>query len=272
MEYFNPEAGFKPAVLATDLDGTFIPLDGNPENRDDLQKLAGHFETPERSLVFATGRHFDSVLEAVQDMSLPVPDWLICDVGSRIMHHVEGGWQELAAYTNHLEELTGGIARSKVEAALAEIDGLTLQLPEHQTELKISYRCDSAQLESILSEVALRLQDMPYSHMGSLDPFLGLGLIDVMPAGVSKAYALLWLANHASSNPDEVIYAGDSGNDLAALAAGFRAVVVANASAGLAGKVAALQKERGIPADHLYQASGTATSGVLEGCRHYGLL
>ena len=107
--------------------------------------------------------------------------------------------------------------------------------------------------------------------MGSLDPFLDRGLIDVMPGPVSKAYALLWLATHASSAPDEVIYAGDSGNDLAALGAGFRAIVVANASPGLAAKVSTLQQERGIPADHLYQAKGEASSGVLEGCRHYGL-
>lgn len=272
MEYFNPQAGFKPRVLATDLDGTFIPLPESPENREDLQQLAGHFELPDRSLVFATGRHFESVLDAIGALALPVPDWIVCDVGSRIMQHTESGWQELAAYANHLEELTGGVARSEVEAALDEIEGLALQVPEHQTELKISYQCERARLETILAEVAAGLDGMPYNHMGSLDPFLDCGLIDVMPAGVSKAYALLWLAKHAGSNPDEVLYAGDSGNDLAALAAGFRAVVVANASRGLADKVAALQKERGIPPDHLYRAKTTATSGVLEGCRHYGLL
>jgi len=37
-------------------------------------------------------------------------------------------------------------------------------------------------------------------------------------------------------------------------------------------QVAALQQVRGIPADHLYPAKGSASSGVLEGCRHYGLI
>jgi hydroxymethylpyrimidine pyrophosphatase-like HAD family hydrolase len=89
---------------------------------------------------------------------------------------------------------------------------------------------------------------------------------------VSKAYALIWLTTHADFTPDDAIYAGDSGNDLAALAAGFHAVVVANASEGLAEKVSALQQERGIPADRLYAAKAPASSGVLEGCRHFGLL
>lgn len=272
MEYFNPQAGFRPSVLATDLDGTLIPLPGNARNQEDLTKLSAYFAAPERSLIFATGRHFDSVLEVMRDLPLPEPDWIICDVGSRIMQRHEGSWQELSAYTDHLHELTGGVARADVEAALDGIAGLSLQVPEHQTELKVSYQCERTQLEPILVEVETRLAAMPYTRMGSLDPFLDCGLIDVMPGPVSKAYALLWLATHAESAPDAVIYAGDSGNDLAALAAGFRAIVVASASPGLADKVAALQQERGIPADHLYQAKGEATSGVLEGCRHYGLV
>jgi len=271
MEYFNPQAGFRPSVLATDLDGTLIPLPGNSENRDDLKQLSALFEAPEWSLIFATGRHFDSVLEAMREIPLPEPDWMICDVGSRIMQRKEGTWQEVGAYADHLQELTGGVVRADVEAALEGIAGLSLQVPEHQTELKVSYQCERAQLESILAEVETRLDATPYTCMGSLDPFLDRGLIDVMPGPVSKAYALLWLATHASSAPDEVIYAGDSGNDLAALGAGFRAIVVANASPGLAAKVSTLQQERGIPADHLYQAKGEASSGVLEGCRHYGL-
>lgn len=272
MDYFNPQAGIGPSVLATDLDGTLIPLEGEPQNREDLETLAKSFQRPDRTLVFATGRSFGSLMEAIRQIPLPEPDWIVCDVGSRIMHHEDGEWKEMAAYDRHLNEITAGLARADVEAALQGIDGLSLQVPEHQTEVKISYECASARLESIVAEVASRIEEMPYTGMGSVDPFRDCGLIDVMPGPVSKAYALIWLSTHADYRPDEAIYAGDSGNDLAALAAGFRAIVVANASEGLAEKVAALQKERGIPADHLYQAQTPATSGVLEGCRHFGLL
>jgi len=271
MEYFNPQAGIKPSVLATDLDGTLIPLEGELPNQEDLRILTKAFERPDRTLVFATGRPFDSVMEAISQIPLPKPDWIICDVGSRIMHHEDGEWKEMAAYDKHLNEITAGVSRVDVEAALHDIDGLTLQIPEHQTEVKISYECESADLEVILEDVAARIRELPYTCMGSIDPFQDCGLIDVMPGRVSKAYALIWLSTHVDYRPDEAIYAGDSGNDLAALAAGFHAIVVANASEGLADKVSALQKERGIPADRLYQAKGSASSGVLEGCRHFGL-
>ena len=271
MEFFNPQAGIEPKVLATDLDGTLIPLKGNPDNRRDLQELTRLFAATRHTLIFATGRHLDSVHEVRREIPLPEPDWIICDVGSRIMQRQGDSWQEVAPYAQHLRELTEGMSRADVETVLTGIDGLALQVPEHQTELKISYRCERHLLETILAEVGTRLGPLPYRHMGSVDPFLDCGLIDVMPGPVSKAYALLWLATHLSSTPDETIYAGDSGNDLAALAAGFRAIVVANASPDLAAKVSALQQERAIPADHLYRASGEASSGVLEGCWHYGL-
>jgi hydroxymethylpyrimidine pyrophosphatase-like HAD family hydrolase len=88
---------------------------------------------------------------------------------------------------------------------------------------------------------------------------------------VSKAYALLWLSTHADLRPDEVIYAGDSGNDYAALVSGFRAIIVANGSDGLEAKVRASLKDRDLE-NRLYVAKGSASSGVLEGCQHFGLL
>jgi len=272
MDFFNPQPELGPSVLATDLDGTFIPLHDKPENREALTKLGKALETNSRRLVFATGRHFDSVLEVMNEIPLPEPEMIICDVGSRIMVRQGEGWSELEAYQEHLQELTRGVSRRGVEEALDGIDGLSLQVVAHQTELKISYQCRSDRLDTILAEVEQRAADLPYTAMGSVDPFLDRGLIDVMPGPVSKAYALLWLATHADYAPSEVVYAGDSGNDLAALAAGFRSIIVANASPWLPGKTKALMSERGISAERLYLALGEATSGVLEGCRHFGLV
>jgi hypothetical protein len=52
---------------------------------------------------------------------------------------------------------------------------------------------------------------------------------------------------------------------------GFRAIVVANASEGLADRVEESLTKRNL-VDRLYRANGKATSGVLEGCRFYGLI
>jgi HAD superfamily hydrolase (TIGR01484 family) len=166
MDYFNPQAGITPSVLASDLDGTLIPLEGELQNQEDLKTLAKVFEQSERSLVFATGRSFDSVMDAMSQIPLPEPDWIVCDVGSRIMHREEGEWKEMAAYDEHLNEITAGVSREDVESALEGIDGLTLQIPEHQTEVKISYECESDHLEVTLEEVASRIRELPYTCPG----------------------------------------------------------------------------------------------------------
>ena len=273
MNHFNPESKIPAQLLATDLDGTLIPL---PDSAENISALAGLFkkhESGQLKLVYATGRHFESVLEAIEQYTLPEPEWIVCDVGSAIYKHDGDKYRPYAAYENHLDETTGSVNRTVAETLLEGIEGLKLQPADHQQRFKVSYQCDSENLTRIIHTVESKLAstDLPYDCMGSLDPFMNCGLIDVLPKNVSKAYALLWLATHADFSPHEVVYSGDSGNDYAALISGFRAIIVANASDGLIEKVRNKLQSEG-HADRLYVAKSTATSGVLEGCQHFGLL
>lgn len=273
MNHFNPQTSIAPRVLATDLDGTLIPLPDNEANVTDLRQLAEHIAASGQPLVFATGRHYESVLEAMDDYKLPTPEWIVCDVGSAIYQRVGDRFEVFDKYEAHLVETSGGLDRARVEELLMNVNGLEAQSPAHQQRFKISYQSSAENVLSLVDQVneMLRSAELPYECMGSLDPFLNCGLLDVMPAGVSKAYALIWLSTHADFSPDEVIYAGDSGNDYAALTSGFRAIVVANGSTGLAEKVSEQLAKRQI-SDRLYLAEKTASSGVLEGCRHFGLI
>lgn len=74
----SPDSGCH--ILATDLDGTLVPRDGDPQNLADLKTLAGELEREGTTLIFSTGRHVASVAEAIGRFQLPQPDWLICDV------------------------------------------------------------------------------------------------------------------------------------------------------------------------------------------------
>ena len=114
------------------------------------------------------------------------------------------------------------------------------------------------------------MQHIPYSVVQSVDPFTGSGLIDLLPKGVSKAYALAWWSQHVGLNSTAIVCAGDTGNDLAALTAGYRAIVVGNAERSLAKQVQEVHQRAGW-SDRLYLARKPATSGVLEGCRWFGL-
>lgn len=273
MNHFNPQSSIAARVLASDLDGTLIPLPETESNISDLRCIAEHFTASQRELVFATGRHFESVLDAIQQYQLPTPEWIVCDVGSAIYQRAGSGFLPFEKYSAHLADTAGGLDRALVEKTLSSIDGLELQSSAHQQRFKISYQSNAETVLELVERINTLLcsAELPYECMGSVDPFLNFGLLDVMPAGVSKAYALIWLSTHADFSPDEVIYSGDSGNDYAALVSGFRAIVVANSSEGLAAKVSAQLAKRGI-SERLYLAKQPATSGVLEGCRHFGLI
>jgi len=274
MKHFNPRKDITPRVIATDLDGTLIPLPGEPENLSALEELRGTLADRNHPFVFATGRHFDSVMDAVEQYALPVPEWIVCDVGSGIYQRLDdGGYQIYAPYERHLAELTEGHDREAVEGLLRQVGEIRPQPEAHQQAFKISYESEARAVNELVDRIRGVIEDagLPYSVMGSVDPFAGIGLIDILPQNVSKAYALIWLSEHADFLPDEVIYSGDSGNDLAALVAGFRATVVANASEGLAEEVRAALRQRGLE-DRFVHTRGRATTGVLEGLRHFGLL
>ncbi|MGD9613064.1 MAG: HAD-IIB family hydrolase [Kiritimatiellia bacterium] len=273
MSIFKPDPRIPPRVLATDLDGTFIPLPGHADNLAALETFRQARAENRLGLVFATGRHFESVLEALRQHALPAPDWIVCDVGTSIYRRQAESFVLLAPFETHLAETTHGVDRTAVEALLADLDGLVLQSPERQQRFKISYVSSAAAAEPLaaLANQRLAQASLPYACLASIDPFHGKGLLDVLPNGASKAAALIWLATHADFTADEVVFAGDSGNDLAALVCGFRAIVVANASAELADEARCELARRGLER-RLFQATLPATSGVLEGCRRFGLV
>ena len=70
---------------------------------------------------------------------------------------------------------------------------------------------------------------------------------------------------------ESIVFAGDSGNDLAALTAGYRAILVGNADRSLAHQALQAHQQSNW-SDRLYLAREKATSGVLEGCRWFGLV
>lgn len=273
MSYFNPQSHVPPSVLATDLDGTLIPLPQAEANQQSLRQLEQLLTAAKRTLVFATGRHFISVMDAMTQYGLPTPEWIVCDVGGAIYQCVNGDFLPFRPYETHLSEVVANADHSQIDVLLAGVKGLELQASDHQQAFKKSYRCASDQLDVQTDQIdkILKEANIPYDCMGSLDPFQDCGLLDVLPRGVSKAYALIWLSTHADFTPDEVVYSGDSGNDYAALISGFRAVVVANHSPGLDSKVTNALEKRG-QTNRLYLSKERATCGVLEGCRHFGLV
>ena len=85
-------------ILATDLDGTLIPLPGNQANAADLAELTRLIPNRCVTLVFVTGRHLESVEAAIIEHGLPIPDWIICNVGTSLFQKSDQGWLAVADY------------------------------------------------------------------------------------------------------------------------------------------------------------------------------
>ncbi|WP_162006851.1 HAD-IIB family hydrolase [Roseimaritima sediminicola] len=260
-----------PAVLATDLDGTFIPLDDQPHNRDALGELARVLRERRLQLVFVTGRHFASVTQAIEQYQLPRPQWIICDVGTSLYAaDTDASFHPVTAYARHLQQRVGEITVDVLREQLSAITGLRLQEPEKQGPFKLSYYADANQLDPLVAQIQASLDSSaaPYNVIASVDPFNNDGLIDLLPAGVSKAHGLSFWAGQQGLDEQAILFAGDSGNDLAALTAGYRSILVRNAADAVRQQVRTVHQQQGWE-NRLYTAQQTATSGVLEGVRHY---
>ena len=261
-------------VLATDLDGTLIPLPGDQQNQVDLQTLAGQLERNGVTLIFITGRPFESANRAIEEYQLPRPDWLMCDVGTSIFQRqASGEFKPVEVYQEHQDQIVASLPIHLLRERVETLEGLRLQEREKQGRFKLSFYADAAQLDELVGRLQQQLDqtNAPYSIIHSVDPFSGDGLIDLLPATVSKAHALAWWVQAAGLKPEAIVFAGDSGNDLAALTADYRAIVVGNADRILAQRVHQAHRESGLK-NRLCLARGKATTGVLEGCRWFGLV
>lgn len=262
----------RPRVLATDLDGTLIPLADHAASRHDLKRLRALLASESIPLAFVTGRHLAIVEEAIQEHDLPLPGWIICDVGTSIYEKSSAGWTISSSYREHLAEICRPMPITELREKLAPTRGLSMQEDEKQGEFKLSFYTDVSELDDVSAELDrwLTARNAPYRRISSVDPFTNVGLIDLLPAGTSKAFAVEWWRQFHRFEMHDIVFAGDSGNDLAALTAGYHAIIVGNADRRLAEVVAAQREAEAAPTT-LYLAESPSTSGVLEGCRALGL-
>lgn len=280
-----------PQVLATDLDGTLIPLDGNAQNVDDLPKIGEYLARANMELLFVTGRHLASILAVMPRANLPQPAWIVGDVGTSIYRYIEPGSVAIGSaatasqqmrpaspanyplvdeYAEHLQSIVGDFGVAQLADQLRPIDGLRAQEEEKQSRFKLSYYVDHDVIAEVVRKVAEHLDESraPYTLVASRDPFTGDGLVDLLPKRVTKAYAINWWAAHNSIDRRAILYAGDSGNDSAVFAAGYRSIIVANADAAVLAAARAAHAQAGWP-DRIFAAPAPATSGVLAGLLHY---
>lgn len=261
-------------ILASDMDGTVIPMEVSLEREREIADFRRAVETsPHLTLAYVTGRDLPLALKGMRQHRLPAPHTLVCDVGTSVYHATPTGYEKDQRYVEEMEKAREGLDVREVRHQIAHISELTLQAEDRQTESKLSYYlAPGIDHQPVLESVSEILEALGGSLQAvySVGAPHGTGLLDLLPAGVAKDFAIRYLHDQSAVDPDGLVYAGDSGNDLAAMLTGYKVIVVGNATPGLREDLMDRGGEMGI-LERLYFAKGFYAAGVLEGCRHFGV-
>ncbi len=266
-------------ILATDMDRTLLP-NGSWEADSEAIEMFNQLTWEHGVLVvYVTGRNLALTEKAIQEFGVRYPDVLCADVGTTIRKYEQGEWHFDAGWVDHVKRSSPRWNATAIRDAVAGITGMREQESEHLNQFKQSYYVVHEQRESVLKAVDERVKGkFDEVIVYSFDSQDGKGLLDFLPASATKQTALEYVCEEfAAIKNKDVVFCGDSGNDVFPLTAGFCGVLVKNADEQLVENVNRAMQDN--PQLKVYFASGNFrglngnyTSGVIEGAYHYGVL
>jgi len=236
-------------LLITGIDDTLVGDD------DSMHRLFHILEEHKDKLAWgvATGRSLEMTIEAMTEYDIPMPDILICSVGSEIYYgpdyRLDKGWYNHVAYQWKAEE---------IKEVLSQFDFLNFQEAEGQRRYKISYYLEEkdGRLEQV--KEALNSHRLRCNVNYSRGQFL-----DILPIRASKGKAISYIRYKYEFSPRYVMVAEDSGLNEDMINSQNRGLVVANYREGME----KLKTKRNI-----YFSSESYAAGILDGLYQYGFL
>jgi HAD superfamily hydrolase (TIGR01484 family) len=268
----------KHILICTDLDRTLLPNGRQPESPGARATFTRLVSRPEVTLAYVSGRHRELVEDAIRDYQLPLPDWVIGDVGTTIYQVRTGEWLHWSEWEQDIATDWRGLTANDLRPLFTDLPSLRLQEEAKQNRYKLSYYLPlQTDIDALQGEMTRRLNALKVaaSLIYSVDEASSTGLLDVLPARATKLHAVEFLMQHQGFDYSNTVFAGDSGNDLPVLASAIQSVLVANADGEVVeqAKTQALQ-QRTMAAFYLAQGgflgmNGNYSAGILEGIAHY---
>ena len=268
----------KHILICTDLDRTLLPNGRQPESPGARATFTRMVSRPEVTLAYVSGRHRELVKDAIRDYQLPLPDWVIGDVGTTIYQVRTGEWLHCSEWEQDIAADWRGLTANDLRPLFTDLPSLRLQEEAKQNRYKLSYYLPSqTNIDALQQEMMRRLNALKVaaSLIYSVDEASSTGLLDVLPARATKLHAVEFLMQHQGFDHANTVFAGDSGNDLPVLASAIQSVLVANAGCEVVEQVKTQALQQGtMAAFYLAQGgflgmNGNYSAGILEGIAHY---
>ena len=237
--------------IISDIDHTLLGDD------EAVQKFVSVIEKMHHKIGFAvaTGRTVYSASEVLVQNKVPLPDVIISSVGSEIYYNYKGdlifskGWE---AHISHQWN------RNKIVELLKQFDFLNYQEESTQRKYKISYYTEDKPDNIEKINDALIKNKLKANVIFSHGQFL-----DILPYRASKGKAIRYLSYRWNIPYENILVAGDSGNDKEMLKGELLGVIVSNYSKEL-------DSLKG--GKRIYFASRPYAGGIIDGIRHYEFL
>ena len=237
-------------LIIADIDNT---LTGDDGAMHDFFELIANAED-NIGFGIATGRRYEDVMEIMHEHDIPNPEVLITSVGTEIYYGkndtLDSSWQKHIDFRWH---------PNKIREVLSGVEGLYIQEEHEQSKYKISYKIDysiSPKLSGI--KRILRENGVRAKVISSLNMFL-----DIIPSRAGAGIGVRHMAFKWGFPLENILVAGDSGNDEEMLAGNTLGVVVGNYSREL-------EKLRKYP--RVYFAEAYHAAGIMEGINYYNFL
>ncbi len=236
-------------LIVTDLDNTLTGDDQALQEFVEIVQSHDHI-----GFGIATGRSLLSATQLISELQLPNPDLIVSDAGTKLHYGPglvpDGSWRNQIGYAWRPDE---------IRSLLRDVPGLHPQPNENQSEYKISYEIDSSlapttiELKKRIREAGLRAKVI-----------VSLGMyLDIIPVRGGSEMSMRHLLWKWGFSPENVLVAGDSGNDVGMLLGRSLGVVVGNYSSELEW----LRKR-----PRIFFANGRHARGIIEGIHYYQFL
>ncbi len=238
-------------LIITDIDHTLL---GDEDSLKEFIEMLKNIH-PEIGFGVATGRTVDSALEVLKQHNVPLPDVIISSVGSEIYYNFEDkliyskGWD---AHISHLWK------KESIIELMKQFDFLNLQECETQRKFKVSY------YTADISENIIKIKETLIKNKIKANVIFSHGqFLDILPYRASKGKAIRYLAYRWNIPYENILVAGDSGNDEEMLKGELLGVVVGNYSKELD----SLRDSK-----RIYFSSRNCAGGIIDGIKRYHFL